>query len=136
MINADPLLNKQKPFVVKKKQSKLPFSYDTIEKIVEFGYPMEDNTDTTQKLYKSITKYRSRDGKTHSRTIYFGHKKRRGCEYIDHKNKEVRDMYLKTIPADKSKKFYDEFFMDKHILNGEEDDLTKNWKILKDKYVN
>lgn len=132
----DPLLNKQKPFVVKKKQAKLPFLYDNVEKIVDIGYPNEDHGDSTHKLYKTITKYKSKDGKVHSKTIYFGHKKRRGCEYVDHKNKDVRDAYLKTLPVEKTKRFYDEYFMDKHILNGEEDDLTKNWKLLKEKYIN
>jgi hypothetical protein len=109
-----------------------PFDKNSVKKIVKIFYP-ECTGPHMKKAYKIVINYIDNENKKREKTILFGDKNRKGCEYVDHHNKEVRDKYLKTLTS--SDTFFDINFMNKTLLNGEMEDITSNWNILKEKYL-
>lgn len=124
----DFLLSSSKKIAKVKKD----FDVSSVAKIVKIFYP-EITPPSMKKHYKLIINYIDTNGKKRERTILFGEKSRAGCEYIHHKNKEVRDIFLKNLKD--CSKFFDKNFLVKELLNGDGDNLTNNWELLKEKYL-
>ena len=124
----DPLLALSK----KIKKEKSVFNKNNVKKIKKISYP-EETCPPSRKLYKVLVQYLDKSDKTHEKSLFFGDRSRKGCEFIDHKNKEVRDKQIKMKNSNAT--FFDDDFLDIHLLNGETDSLPLNWEILKEKYL-
>ena len=116
------------------KKSVKKFDAKDVKKITFISFPMEVEDPKRHKAYKILVKYSDLENKTHDRTIYFGEKIRVGAEYINHKNDEVRRLYVDSLQS--ANEFFDKNFMNKWILNGEKTSIIENWEALKNKYIN
>lgn len=119
-----------------KKEVKVHKKFDpsVVKKIVSIGYPMEVLDPKRHKTYKLLCEYQDIAGKVHDKTIYFGERIRKGGEFINHKNEQVRDEYIKNLKN--ADTFFDKYFMEKWLLNGEKSTIGENWEILKRNYIN
>lgn len=114
------------------KKNKTPFDPKTVKKILKIYYP-ENSSEHYKKLYKIVIAYKDKNDKKREKTLFFGDRSRLGCEFIHHKNIQVRDKYLENMKECDS--MFEKNFMNKNLLNGEFADLTENWNKLKDLYL-
>jgi hypothetical protein len=120
--------------LISKKISKVQKKFDSsiVKKITKIKFP-EEVQGKIKKCFKLAVSFLDDKGKHHEKSIFFGDKNRYGCEFIHHKNEEIRDKYIKTL--DKCATFFDKNFMNRWLLNGEKGSLVENWEILKNNYL-
>lgn len=112
----------------KKTRTHIKFDGENVAKITKIRFP-EESSEKMKKAFKINIDYVDKSGKSREKTIFFGDKTRRGCEYIDHKNKDVRDKFLLTLPLCDT--FFQKNFMVKFLLNGKNETVLSNWEELK-----
>lgn len=104
-----------------------------VEKVISLSKPefLDSRNPFINKLMKISVTYKSKDGKSHQKTIFFGSKRK--AYYITHKNEYLREASLHKIKGPSN--FLEPRFYEMEILDGPSESLEENYLNLVKKFT-
>lgn len=121
-----------------KKRSKKPIFSSAervadVEQVLSLSKPefLDSRNPFINKLMKISVAYKSKSGKTHQKTIFFGSKRK--AYYITHKNEYLREASLHRIKGPSN--FLEPKFYEMEILDGPSESLEENYLTLVKKFI-
>lgn len=129
MFRESDLLAKAQSDPLKHKKPK--FDIKNVQQVLTISYPEEIPLDSKKykRRYKVALKYKDKEGKERTKTIYFGDKGT--SEFIDHKREDLRQQNLGKMRPGKN--LFDKEYYRYHLLNGPRATLLGNYTVMLNK---